>query len=93
MHFEQDDGVFLLAVVIQCAKVDQLIGVKCVFLFLPAIGRGEQYDPSALQKSAQARDILMEESDMYFKMDQDIDTTLANIDSRINAAIKDAMAE
>ena len=35
----------------------------------------------------------MEESDMYFKMDQDIDTTLANIDSRINAAIKDAMAE
>ena len=50
-------------------------------------------DPAALQKSAQARDILMEESDMYFKMDQDIDTTLANIDSRINAAIKDAMAE
>lgn len=49
-------------------------------------------DPTALQKSAQARDILIEEADMYFKMDQDIDVTLANIDSRIDAAIADAIA-
>ncbi len=51
-----------------------------------------QVDPAALQKSAQSRDILIEETDMFFKMGQDVDTTLANIDTRINAAIADALA-
>lgn len=50
-------------------------------------------DPGALQKSAQARDIIKEETDMYFKMDQDIDTTLQNLDSRIDAAVAEAMGE
>lgn len=43
-------------------------------------------NPTAMQKSTQARDILAEETDMYFKQDQDIDVTLENIDTRINAA-------
>ena len=50
-------------------------------------------DPSAIQKSAQARDIIKEETDMFFKMDQDIDTTLENLDRRIDAAIEEAMAQ
>ncbi len=50
-------------------------------------------DPSALQKATQARDIIKEETDMYFKMDQDIDTTLENMDTRIDAAIEEVMAE
>lgn len=47
-------------------------------------------DPSALQKTSQATDILVEETDMFFKQDQDIDKTLGNIDQRINQAIADA---
>lgn len=50
-------------------------------------------DPTALQPSAQARDIIAEETDMYFKMDQDIDVTLQNLDSRIDAAIADALQQ
>ncbi len=50
-------------------------------------------DPGAIQKSAQARDIIKEETDMFFKMDQDIDTTVKNIDSRIDEAIKEAMSK
>lgn len=50
-------------------------------------------DPSALQKSSQIRDILIEETDMYFKEDQDIDVTLENLDRRINAAIQEAIGE
>ena len=45
-----------------------------------------------MQKSTQARDILAEETDMYFKQDQDIDVTLENIDTRINAAIQEVLA-
>lgn len=55
--------------------------------------RDAKVDPGALQKSAQARDIMIEETDMYFKQDQDIDVTLQNIDTRIDAAIQDAMGE
>lgn len=50
-------------------------------------------DPGALQKSTQARDIIAEETDMYFKMDADLDTTLSNIDRRINEAIQDVVAD
>ena len=49
-------------------------------------------DPTAMQKSTQARDIIAEETDMYFKQDQDIDVTLENIDTRINAAIQEVLA-
>lgn len=49
-------------------------------------------DPTALQPSAQARDIIAEETDMYFKEDQDLDLTLENIDSRIDQAIADEAA-
>lgn len=38
-------------------------------------------DPTALQLTSQARDIIAEETDMYFKQDQDIDTTLQNMDT------------
>lgn len=55
--------------------------------------RDAAVDPTALQPSAQARDIIAEETDMYFKMDQDIDVTLQNLDSRINAAIADALQQ
>lgn len=50
-------------------------------------------DPGALQLSSQARDIIAEETDMYFKMDQDLDLTLGNIDSRIDAAIAEVLAQ
>lgn len=50
-------------------------------------------DPSALQLSTQARDIIAEETDMYFKQDQDIDTTLQNMDTRIDAAIQDVLGQ
>ncbi|MDO4521858.1 MAG: sugar ABC transporter substrate-binding protein [Eubacteriales bacterium] len=50
-------------------------------------------DPSALQLATQARDILIEETDMFFKMDQDIDVTVENLDTRIDAAIQDAVAQ
>lgn len=52
-----------------------------------------QVDPTALQKSSQARDIIAEETDMYFKQGQDIETTLQNIDKRIDAAIEDALRQ
>ncbi|MDO4296993.1 MAG: sugar ABC transporter substrate-binding protein [Lachnospiraceae bacterium] len=55
--------------------------------------RDAAVDPTALQPSAQARDIIAEETDMYFKMDQDIDVTLQNLDSRIDAAIADALQQ
>lgn len=50
-------------------------------------------DPAALQYATQAGDILTEETDMYFKMDQDIDVTLQNIDSRINEATAIALGK
>ena len=50
-------------------------------------------DPGALQKSTQARDIIAEETDMYFKQDQDIDVTLQNLDSRIDEAIAEALQQ
>ena len=50
-------------------------------------------DPGALQKSTQARDIIIEEADMYFKQDQDIDVTLQNLDSRIDEAIAEALQQ
>lgn len=50
-------------------------------------------DPAALQYATQAGDILTEETDMYFKMDQDIDVTLQNIDSRINEATAIALGQ
>ena len=50
-------------------------------------------DPNAFQKSAQARDIVIEETDMYFKQGQDVDVTLQNIDRRINEAIKSATGQ
>ena len=49
-------------------------------------------DPTAMQKSTQAKDIVKEETDMYFKQDQDIDVTLENIDTRVNAAIQEVLA-
>ena len=49
-------------------------------------------DPTAMKTSTQARDIIAEETDMYFKQDQDIDVTLENIDTRINAAIQEVLA-
>lgn len=48
-------------------------------------------DPAAVQRTFQCTDIFNEEKDMYYKSGQDIDTTLANIDSRIDKAIADAM--
>lgn len=50
-------------------------------------------DPTALQKSTQARDIIAEETDMYFKQDQDIDVTLENLDRRINEAVAEAVEQ
>lgn len=50
-------------------------------------------DPAALQYATQAGDILTEETDMYFKMDQDIDVTLQNLDSRINEATSIALGQ
>lgn len=50
-------------------------------------------DPTALQLTSQARDIIAEETDMYFKQDQDIDTTLQNMDTRIDEAIQDALQQ
>lgn len=50
-------------------------------------------DPAALQYATQAGDILTEETDMYFKMDQDIDVTLQNLDSRINEATAIALGQ
>ena len=50
-------------------------------------------DPSAIQRSSQARDIIIEETDMFFKMDQDITVTLENIDTRINAAIAETLGQ
>lgn len=50
-------------------------------------------DPNAFQKSAQARDIVIEETDMYFKEGQDVDVTLQNIDRRINEAIQSATGQ
>lgn len=50
-------------------------------------------DPGALQKSTQARDIIAEETDMYFKQDQDIDVILQNLDSRIDEAIAEALQQ
>lgn len=50
-------------------------------------------DPTALQKSTQARDIITEETDMYFKQDQDIDVTLENLDRRINEAVAEAVEQ
>jgi multiple sugar transport system substrate-binding protein len=50
-------------------------------------------DPAALQITSQASDILTEETDMYFKMGQDIDVTLENLDTRINAAIAEALED
>lgn len=47
-------------------------------------------DPAAVQKTFQCTDIFNEEKDMYYKSGQDIDTTLQNIDSRIDKAILDA---
>lgn len=43
--------------------------------------------------TSQARDIIAEETDMYFKQDQDIDTTLQNMDTRIDEAIQDALQQ
>lgn len=53
--------------------------------------RDAAVDPTALQLTSQARDIIAEETDMYFKQDQDIDTTLQNMDTRIDEAIQDAL--
>ena len=50
-------------------------------------------DPTALQLTSQARDIIAEETDMYFKQDQDIDLTLENMDTRIDEAIQDALQQ
>lgn len=53
--------------------------------------KNAQVDPGALQKSTKARDIIAEETDMYFKQDADLDTMLENIDRRINEAIQESM--
>ena len=50
-------------------------------------------DPAALQIATQAGDILTEETDMFFKMDQPIDVTLENLDRRIDAAIEEVLAQ
>ncbi len=55
--------------------------------------RDAAVDPTALQLTSQARDIIAEETDMYFKQDQDIDTTLQNMDTRIDEAIQDALQQ
>ena len=55
--------------------------------------RDAAVDPTALQLTSQARDIISEETDMYFKQDQDIDTTLQNMDTRIDEAIQDALQQ
>ena len=55
--------------------------------------RDAAVDPTALQFTSQARDIIAEETDMYFKQDQDIDTTLQNMDTRIDEAIQDALQQ
>lgn len=55
--------------------------------------RDAAVDPTALQLTSQARDIIAEETDMYFKQDQDIDTTLQNMDTRIDGAIQDALQQ
>lgn len=52
-----------------------------------------EVDPSALQKTAKGRDIVIEETDMYFKQDQDLDQTLENIDRRINEAIQENLED
>lgn len=53
--------------------------------------KNAKVDPSALQYATQAGDIVVEETDMFFKMDQDIDVTLQNIVSRVNEATAIAM--
>ena len=55
--------------------------------------RDAAVDPGALQLSSQARDIIAEETDMYFKEDQDLDVTLQNMDTRINEAIQDVLEQ
>lgn len=48
-------------------------------------------DPKSMQKSSQIQDILVEETDLYYKMDQDLDLTLTNIDNRANAVIQEIL--
>ena len=48
-------------------------------------------DPSALQKSAQASDIVMEELDMFFLEGADLRTALQNIDRRIDEVIQEVL--
>lgn len=55
--------------------------------------RDAAVDPTALQLSSQARDIIAEETDMYFKEDQDLDVTLQNMDTRIDEAIQDILGQ
>ena len=50
-------------------------------------------DPSALQRTAQASDIVQEELEMFFLDGADLSTALQNIDRRIDEAIEEAMRE
>jgi multiple sugar transport system substrate-binding protein len=55
--------------------------------------RDAEVQAPALAPTSKCQDILIEELDMYYLEDQDIDVTLANIDSRRNAALDEAYAE
>ena len=50
-------------------------------------------DPSAIQRTAMASDIVMEELQMFFLDGADLATALQNIDRRIDEAIEEAMRE
>ena len=50
-------------------------------------------DPSAIQRTAQASDIVQEELEMFFLDGADLRTALQNIDRRIDEAIEEAMRE
>ncbi len=48
-------------------------------------------DPGALSYSSKCRDVIDEETSLYFSDEQDIDTTLSNLDKRSNEAIAEAL--
>lgn len=53
--------------------------------------KNAKVDPSALQLSAQIRDIIIEESTLYFADEQDVTSTLERIDNRSNEAIQEEL--
>lgn len=54
--------------------------------------RDVRVDPLAMQPTSMCSDIFNEETDKFFKEGQDVDTTLANIETRTNEAIAEANA-